>query len=180
MERVDVYMTTPLQEPPFPVPFVDDNKIVSPIWQLWLFNNQSGLNSTSGTASGAVAAAGAAQTSANGAQTTATAAASAAAAAQATANAAATPATVAAETARAEAAEALLAPIANPTFTGTVTEPAVVLTGAIPTVGAAQLGLGATTAATATAGAATLPAAPVGFIVVNVAGTIGKIPYYAT
>jgi hypothetical protein len=170
-------MSTPLQEPPFPVPFVDDNKIVNPIWQLWLFNNQSGLNLTSATASNGVAAAGAAQTTANGAMT-------AAANAQGTANAAATPASVTAavavETARAEAAEALLSPIASPTFTGTVTEPVAVLTGATPTVAAGQLGLGATTAATATAGAGTLPATPVGFIVVNVAGTIGKIPYYAT
>ena len=36
-----------------------------------------------------------------------------------------------------------------------------------------------TTATTATAGAATLPAAPVGFIEVNIAGTIRKLPYYA-
>jgi len=35
------------------------------------------------------------------------------------------------------------------------------------------------TAATATAGAATLPANPVGFVTVNVGGTARKIPHYA-
>ena len=38
----------------------------------------------------------------------------------------------------------------------------------------------ATTATTATAGAQTLPANPVGFLVVNINGTSRKIPYYAT
>jgi hypothetical protein len=36
------------------------------------------------------------------------------------------------------------------------------------------------TAATAAAGAATLPSNPVGFLIVNIAGTNRKIPYYAT
>ena len=62
-----------------------------------------------------------AQTTANTAQTTATAAGVAAATAQASANPANT--AVAAETTRAEAAEALLAPKASPTFTGTVVLP---------------------------------------------------------
>jgi hypothetical protein len=38
----------------------------------------------------------------------------------------------------------------------------------------------ATTATTATAGAETLPASPVGFLVVSINGTSRKIPYYAT
>jgi hypothetical protein len=174
-------MTTVLQEPPLTVPFVDQNTgLVDPIWQLWLINVFGGQNATATSATSATNAAVAAQNSANSA-------AAAAAAAQATANAAATNGSVAAavtagvavETTRAEAAEALLAPINNPTFTGTVTEPVAVLTAATPTVAAGQLGLGSTTAATASAGAGTLPAAPVNFLVVNVAGTVGKIPLYA-
>ena len=51
--------------------------------------------------------------------------------------------------------------------------------GAATTVGANQVSYGGTTATTATAGAQTLPANPVGFIIVNVAGTTAKIPYYA-
>jgi hypothetical protein len=172
-------MSTPLQEPPFPVPFVDDNKIVNPIWQLWLFNNQSGLNLTSATASNGVAAAGAAQTTANGAV-------AAAATAQATANAAATPATVAAETARAEAAEALLAPKASPTFTGVVTGPVLELTGATPTgagigFGNTQgIGNGASGNVTAPAlGTGTGPATPgtvVNWLEIDIAGTKAWIP----
>jgi hypothetical protein len=55
----------------------------------------------------------------------------------------------------------------------------------VQTVGALQVGtdltlVAPTTAAGATAGAASLPAGPVGFIVVNIAGTNRKIPYYAT
>jgi hypothetical protein len=49
---------------------------------------------------------------------------------------------------------------------------------AAPTVGTGQVGLGAITAATATAGAATLPANPTGFLIINVAGATQKIPYY--
>jgi hypothetical protein len=73
---------------------------------------------------------------------------------------------VTAETNRAEAAEALLAPKASPTFTGIVTAPEFNITGA--------------GAATATAGAATLPANPVGFLVFELSGTAIKVPYYAT
>jgi hypothetical protein len=73
---------------------------------------------------------------------------------------------VTAETARALAAEALLAPIASPTFTGVVTAPEFNITGA--------------SAPTATAGAATLPAAPVGFLVFELSGAAIKVPYYST
>lgn len=46
---------------------------------------------------------------------------------------------------------------------------------------AAQLSLsGITTTTTATAGAATLPSNPVGYITVTIAGTARKIPYYAS
>ena len=61
---------------------------------------------------------------------------------------------------------ALLAPIASPTFTGVVTQPA-------PSVLTA-----ATTAATATAGTGTLPAAPQLFLSLSVNGTAYKIPLY--
>lgn len=66
------------------------------------------------------------------------------------------------------AALALLAPIASPTFSGTVTQPTPpVLTGA-------------TTATSATAGAATtLPATPLGYLQMSVNGTVVKIPYYS-
>jgi Pectate lyase superfamily protein len=52
------------------------------------------------------------------------------------------------------------------------------ITGNTPSVGSG-IGLGRTTAATATAGAATLPANPVGFLEINLAGTMYKLPYYA-
>jgi hypothetical protein len=65
------------------------------------------------------------------------------------------------------AALALLAPIASPTFTGVVTEPA-------PPVLTA-----ATTATSATAGAGSaLPANPAGYLEVSINGTTFKIPYY--
>jgi hypothetical protein len=75
---------------------------------------------------------------------------------------------------------------AAPSFTSTVvvagitTSAGLTLTAAAPTVAVAQVGIGSTVAATATGGAATLPAAPVGFLVINVAGTPMKVPYYAT
>lgn len=53
------------------------------------------------------------------------------------------------------------------------------LTAAAPTTTTGQLGLGSTTSATATAGSATLPGFPVGFLIANLAGTAIKIPYYA-
>ncbi|MGH9685297.1 MAG: DUF2793 domain-containing protein [Candidatus Acidiferrales bacterium] len=53
-----------------------------------------------------------------------------------------------------------------------------VLMQAAPAVAAGQVSYGATTAATATAGAQILPANPTGFLIINVAGTAQKIPYY--
>jgi hypothetical protein len=50
--------------------------------------------------------------------------------------------------------------------------------GATPTAPASQLGVGATTATTATSGSETLPAQPAGFLVMNLGGTVIKIPYY--
>lgn len=67
----------------------------------------------------------------------------------------------------------------NMTLAGKVTMNTAVLTGPAPVVTAGQLGLGASTAATANAGAATLPANPVGFLVLNLGGTNVKLPYYA-
>ena len=49
-----------------------------------------------------------------------------------------------------------------------------------PNPGSDGLSLSGLTAATANAGSASLPAAPVGFLVVNIGGTLMKIPYYAT
>lgn len=52
---------------------------------------------------------------------------------------------------------------------------------AAPTVGASQVGLGATVAATASAGAgAAAPATVEGYWIINIAGTARKVPYYAT
>lgn len=53
---------------------------------------------------------------------------------------------------------------------------------AAPTVAANQLGLGSTTATTvgAAGGASALPATPTGYLIVNIAGTNFKIPYYAS
>lgn len=170
--------------PPLREPFLiagPDGKptnVISKVWQLYLDSAQNGLISTTSTATGAAGAAAAAQGTATGAQTAAQVAAAAAAAAQAKANAAATPASVAAETARAEAAESLLAPLASPTLTGTPIAPVLTLVGATPTV-ASGLGLGSTTSPTATAGAGTLPANPLGFLVLNLAGTVIKVPYYS-
>lgn len=47
------------------------------------------------------------------------------------------------------------------------------------TVNGQAAALSAITAATATGGSATLPANPVGFVEVNIAGTMYKLPYYA-
>lgn len=60
------------------------------------------------------------------------------------------------------------APIASPTFTGVVTQPA------------PPVMTGATTATSATAGAASaLPATPAGYLQVSINGTLFKVPYYA-
>jgi hypothetical protein len=55
-----------------------------------------------------------------------------------------------------------------------------VATGSTPTVSSGQVGLGTTTATTATGGSETLPSNPVGFLEVNIGGTTRKIPYYAS
>jgi hypothetical protein len=47
-----------------------------------------------------------------------------------------------------------------------------------PPVASGELGLGSSTAAVATAGAATLPANPVGFLIFNLGGKQIKLPYY--
>jgi hypothetical protein len=51
--------------------------------------------------------------------------------------------------------------------------------GSPPSPGANGLSLSGLTAASASAGSATLPAAPVGFLVINLGGTLCKLPYYA-
>jgi len=61
----------------------------------------------------------------------------------------------------------------------TLTASTAVVTGATPTVSAGQLGIGTSTASTATGGSATLPANPVGFLEINLGGTMYKLPYYA-
>jgi Pectate lyase superfamily protein len=55
-----------------------------------------------------------------------------------------------------------------------------VLTAVAPTVAAAQVGLGSTTSATvgANGAASALTANPVGYLIINVAGTAMKVPYY--
>jgi hypothetical protein len=69
--------------------------------------------------------------------------------------------------------------MANQSQTGPVAAQNLALDSAAPTVAAGKLGLGATTATTATAGAATLPANPLGFLVLNLGGTAVKVPYYS-
>jgi hypothetical protein len=70
-------------------------------------------------------------------------------------------------------------------FPGTIlaksdaTAAAFIATGATPVAPSGQIAFGASTAATATGGSGTLPAAPVGFIVINIGGGVAKIPYYA-
>jgi hypothetical protein len=52
------------------------------------------------------------------------------------------------------------------------------LTDQAPVVSPGQVGLGAGTAPTATAGAGALPAAPDGFLIINVGGVQKKIAFY--
>jgi len=53
------------------------------------------------------------------------------------------------------------------------------LTAAAPTVSASQVGLGSTTATSATAGAnGAVPAQVAGYLIINVAGTAQKVPYF--
>jgi hypothetical protein len=58
--------------------------------------------------------------------------------------------------------------------------PTATLTAVAPTVAAAQVGLGSTTATTVgtAGGASALPAAPVGYLIINVAGSPFKLAYY--
>ena len=58
--------------------------------------------------------------------------------------------------------------------------PLFVATGATPTVNSGEVGFGNSTATTATGGSATLPSQPVGFLEVNIGGTMRKLPYYAS
>jgi hypothetical protein len=53
------------------------------------------------------------------------------------------------------------------------------VTGATPSGAVTGVAFGTTTSGTATAGAATLPTNPVGFLEINISGTVFKIPYYA-
>lgn len=65
------------------------------------------------------------------------------------------------------------------TGTGALKLGTLTATAAAPTVAAGQIGFGGTTSATATAGASiTIPALAQGYIVVNIAGTTAKIPYF--
>lgn len=65
-----------------------------------------------------------------------------------------------------------------PSVTG-LTSDTETLTAAAPTVSAGQVGFGATTATSATAGAnGDVPAQVVGYLIINVAGTNMKVPYY--
>jgi hypothetical protein len=77
-------------------------------------------------------------------------------------------------------ASAVLASLNNAqTFSATQTFTNEILTTAAPTVAAAQIGLGSTTATTATAGAnGAVPAQVAGYLIINVAGTNMKVPYF--
>lgn len=71
-------------------------------------------------------------------------------------------------------------PLSGGTLTAALTLPGAILTAAAPTVAAGQVGLGGTTATTATAGGGqATPGTVLGYIVANVAGTQVKIPYYS-
>jgi hypothetical protein len=58
--------------------------------------------------------------------------------------------------------------------------PTATLTAVAPTVSASQVGLGSTTASTvgAAGAASALPATPLGYLIINVGGTVAKVPYY--
>lgn len=65
--------------------------------------------------------------------------------------------------------------------TGNVLMASETLTAVAPTVLAGQVGLGATTAASATTGAnGAVPAQVAGYLIINVAGTVQKVPYFNT
>jgi hypothetical protein len=150
------------QEPPFYQPFIDPKTgLITETWRLWLINLFDSQNTQNTGISTNASAAAAAQSTANAAQ-----AAIPVTVAQETARAEAAEAAlgteITAETARAEAAEALLAPLASPTFSGVAAAPEFSVTGGV--------------ASSATAGAATLPANPAGFLVF----AQGKVPLYNT
>lgn len=70
--------------------------------------------------------------------------------------------------------------LGNMTLSGFVLANNMTLTGSAPVVGAGQVGFGAGTATTANTGASGAPPAQVaGYLIVNIAGTNRKIPYYA-
>lgn len=71
-----------------------------------------------------------------------------------------------------------LATLISSIVSGTTTFTMLTLTGTVPVVAVGQVGLGSTTSATATLGTSTLPASPQGFLIINVAGTEAKVPYY--
>lgn len=67
-----------------------------------------------------------------------------------------------------------------PTISGLVSDTHK-LTAVAPTVAAGQVGLGATTATSATAGTnGAVPAQVLGYLIINVAGTSAKVPYFNT
>lgn len=75
----------------------------------------------------------------------------------------------------------LISRLADDSADTTMEVSGLIATAAAPTVAAAQIGYGSTTATTASAGAQAAPPATVdGYIIVNIAGTGKKIPYYAT
>jgi len=55
-----------------------------------------------------------------------------------------------------------------------------IFTAGTPTVSSGQVGFGNSTATTATSGSATLPGNPLGFLTINISGTMVKIPYYSS
>jgi TRAP-type C4-dicarboxylate transport system permease large subunit len=60
-----------------------------------------------------------------------------------------------------------------------VTHGSSVLTSAAPTVAVSQVGFGGTVSATASVGGIVPPVTVAGYLIVNVAGTQVKVPYYA-
>jgi hypothetical protein len=66
-------------------------------------------------------------------------------------------------------------------YSGSLKLGSLVATAAAPTVATAQIGYGSTVSATAntTGGGLTLPLLAAGYIIVNIAGTAYKVPYYA-
>lgn len=66
-------------------------------------------------------------------------------------------------------------------FSGSTTGPSVVVTGATPVAAAGQLAIGSTVSSTATAGTgAAAPSTVQGYLEMNYAGTVVKVPYFQT